>query len=203
MTAKPTDGARGNASKLLPGSIVSADGGQPAHCMDVDGCQQPKINTGVVMWPCGTANGCNYTNERWTLEPSGQLSTDMSPGKLCLEAPGMLLAVCDASNPMQKWAVNANGTITTSGMPGKCLDLPSHGPPPAPPPPGQHTLNNHSIAIQINGNVSQETCGRIFRAISQDTVPTAAFDLTLLSLVAAWLLLFTCHIYVCICRITT
>ena len=165
MTPKTTGTERGDANKLLPGSIASVGGGQPPQCIDVDGCQQPKVNTPVVMWPCGTANGCNYTNERWTLEPSGQLSTDMSPGKLCLEAPGMLLAVCDASNPMQKWAVNANGTITVNGMPGKCLDLPGHGPSPPPLPPEQHTLNNHSIAIQINGNVSREDCGRISETI--------------------------------------
>ena len=73
---------------------------------------------------------------------------------LCLEAPGLILSNCDASNPNQKWARGSGGAIVSHGE-GGCITTPGHhpaGPAPPPPAPPQVPLNNHSIAVQINGN---------------------------------------------------
>ena len=76
----------------------------------------------------------------------------MNPN-LCLEAPGLILSNCDASNPNQRWARGSGGAIVSHGE-GGCITTPGHHPAgPAPPPaPPQVPLNNHSIAVQINGN---------------------------------------------------
>ena len=143
----------------LPGSLVSAATGQ---CLDVDGCDTPTVGTGSLMWSCNTAfpgNNCNSTNQLWTLAADGQLVTamDSAHGHMCMEAPSLRLAQCDTSNPDQKWTLHPNGTLTSPGQgSGRCVTSPGHhgsalsSTSPAAPPP--QTLNNRSIAVQINGN---------------------------------------------------
>eukprot|EP00040_Diaphanoeca_grandis_P016284 m.83959 g.83959 ORF g.83959 m.83959 type:complete len:720 (-) comp25691_c0_seq1:48-2207(-) len=135
----------------LQGSIVSLASGK---CICVDGCQAPGENTDLLMWECVATlpgNDCNGTNQQWVLDiETGQLITKMNKG-LCLEAPNMRLEACDASNPGQRWQLSTNGTLTNALEKG-CMSIPGHGPVPPTPPAPAPVLNNHSIAIQINGN---------------------------------------------------
>jgi hypothetical protein len=152
-------GAKKQLDAALPGSLVSAASGQ---CFDVDGCDTPTVGTGVLMWSCNSAypgNNCNSTNQLWTFEPrTGQLTTTMNSGHghLCLEAaPRLQLAQCDTSNPDQAWTLHSNATLTNAGQGAdQCLSIPTPSPSPTPPAPGPAApaLNNHSIAVQINGN---------------------------------------------------
>jgi len=157
-----TTAADSHSSSVLPGSLVSAAGGQ---CLDVDGCDAPSIGTDLLVWACNSAypgNNCNSTNQLWSFENkqqrSGMLTTamDSAHGHLCLEAPLLQLAQCDTSNPDQKWVLRPNGTLVSIGQGvDKCVSIPTvHGrpaAPPSPPAPAGSALNNHSIAVQING----------------------------------------------------
>eukprot|EP01046_Picozoa_sp_COSAG06_P043838 COSAG06_NODE_5808_length_3262_cov_1.917800_2_plen_187_part_00 len=158
-----TTAADSYSSSALPGSLVSAASGQ---CLDVDGCDAPSIGTDLLMWACNSAypgNNCNSTNQLWSFENtqqrSGMLTTamDSAHGHLCLEAPLLQLVQCDTSNPDQKWTLRPNGTLVSIGQGvDKCVSIPTvHAPPPPPPSPpapsAESALNNHSIAVQING----------------------------------------------------
>jgi hypothetical protein len=136
---------------VLSHSVESRATGQ---CMDMDGCQAPVTGAGLLMWPCANTTAgsdCNGTNQQWLLDPkTSQLVTAMD-ATLCLSAPSMRLAACDVSMPAQQWRYNKqNGTVTNALIgPNHCL---STAPvPPAPPAPPGPTLNNHSVAVQING----------------------------------------------------
>ena len=120
---------------------------------DVDGCEAPGIGSGMLMWPCcnTTCNQCGGTNQQWLLNPkTNQLVTAMDP-TLCLSAPSMRLAVCDASMPAQKWQYNEQAGTITNALVGPAHCLSTAPVPPSPPPPPEPALNNHSVAVQING----------------------------------------------------
>ena len=64
----------------------------------------------------------------------------------------MRLTVCDTSNPAQQWQYDTKTTTITNKLSGPTHCLSVQPVPPSPPGPPPPALNNHSVAVQINGN---------------------------------------------------